>query len=133
MTRPAARMTSTEYVEACDALRARRGRYAVSPKSKRTWDGIVFASAQEMRRYVILKGREDRGEISRLELQPAFPVVINGGKFTTYTADFKYVLGDEIIIEDVKSSGTKKEEAYRLRKRAAELFYGIRVVEVLKC
>jgi len=126
-------MTSAEYAETVAAkMKARRSRYAVSPKSERTWDGVTFASKREMLRYIFLKGREARGEISRLERQPTFPVVINGTKFTTYTADFKYLLGDEIFIEDVKSSGTAKDDAYRLRKRAAELFYGIKVVEVTR-
>jgi hypothetical protein len=115
------------------AMRARRSRFQVAPKEQRTLDGITFASKGEMQRYATLKLREKIGEITSLELQPKFPVEISGERLCVYTADFSYydrILG-RAIIEDRKSSGTAKDAAYRLRKRAAELAHGIEVVEVL--
>jgi hypothetical protein len=115
------------------ASRARRSRFQVAPKIERTVDGHVFASKKEATRYGLLKLRESIGEIRDLTLQPKFPVEINGHKLTTYTADFEFF--DEIlgclVVEDCKSSGTSKDTAFRLRKRAAELYYGIKVVEVI--
>ena len=127
-----ARMTAAEYEETVAALRAKRGRFPVSPKGGRTWDGIVFASKREMHRYIALKEREAHGGISRLELQPAFPVLIKGQRFCTYHADFSYVENGVVVIEDVKSSGTAKDQAFRLRKKAAEIYYGIKIVEISK-
>ena len=109
----------------------RRPRFAPVAEHLRTVDGIVFASRREMNRYLALKMLEDIGEIRDLERQPRFEIAINGKRFCVYTADFRYVRrSGAVIIEDVKSSGTRKDTAYRLRKRAAELSYGITVVEV---
>ncbi|MEJ0095116.1 MAG: DUF1064 domain-containing protein [Methylocella sp.] len=119
------------------AAPAKRGRFGVSPVTERTVDGLVFSSKREARRYAILKQMERVGEITHLECQPAFDIMINGVKFCTYTADFGYFRRGVVdrVIEDVKGrgkGGTAGDPAYRLRKRAAELYFGIRVTEVLK-
>jgi hypothetical protein len=111
----------------------KRGRYPVAEKSRRTMDSIVFASRGEMLRYASLKLREKIGDITGLELQPAFPVRINDRVFYTYTADFRYVDSRTglVVVEDVKSSGTAKDDAYRLRKLGAELYYSFHVTEIM--
>ena len=110
-------------------------RFARSDPSRRTFDGIVFDSIKEAKRYAELKLLERAGEIRGLERQPIFPVKIKGKPFCTYKADFAYRRGSWknpiLVIEDVKSTGTAKDEAYRLRKKAAELYYGIKITEVL--
>jgi len=108
----------------------KRGRFPVAPKAERTVDGIVFASKREAARYAVLKQQERAGLISHLELQPVFKVTINGHHYCRYSADFAYFRHGERVIEDCKSSGTAKDAAYRLRKRAAEMFYYIKVREV---
>ena len=77
---------------------------------------------------------ERAGEITRLELQPAFQTFISGKLFCRFTADFSYWKdnGTALVIEEVKSSGTRKDAAYRLRRKAAELQYGFTVAEVVK-
>jgi len=113
------------------ASRARRSRFQVAPKIERTLDGITFASKKEATRYATLKLLERTGKIRDLKLQPKFPVEIGGKHFCTYTADFSYY--DEtgrLVIEDTKSSGSAKDAAYRLRKKAAELEYWMTVTEV---
>lgn len=104
-------------------------KYKVSPVVERTIDGIVFASKREAARYAQLKLAEKAGFIKNLELQPAYPVQINGEHYCTYTPDFRYIESEtgKQIIEEVKSTGTMREAAYRLRKKAAELYYGIEV------
>lgn len=104
-------------------------RFKVAPEADRTLDGKVFASKKEMMRYANLRLMERGGSISQLTLQPEYKVEINGQHFCTYTADFKYfdTLLDKWVIEEVKSTGTAKDAAYRLRKKAAELFHGIKV------
>lgn len=107
-------------------------RFKVSPVEKRTLGGVVFASKKEMKRYAELRLLERAGEIRGLELQPEFRVSINDQHFCTYTADFAYTEKGERIIEELKSTGTAKDAAYRLRKKAAELFYGIKVKVIIK-
>lgn len=111
----------------------KRGRFAVSAKSARTADGIVFDSKGEMTRYTQLRLLERAGRINSLERQPSWDIMINGQKLCTYSADFSYFCKERnrSVIEDIKSSGTQKDAAYRLRKRAAELYCSIKVDEVL--
>ena len=104
-------------------------KYKVAPKSERTIDGIVFDSKREASRYSDLKLAERANLIKNLTLQPEYPVQINGKHYCTYTPDFKYTeaaTGKEII-EEVKSTGTMKDAAYRLRKKAAELYHGVEI------
>lgn len=109
----------------------RKGRYGVSEKTLRTMDGIVFDSKAEMERYADLKLLVRAKVITELTLQPAFDVFINGEKYCTYTADFSYLDEDgDRIVEDVKSSATFKDPAFRLRKKAAELYHQIEIFSV---
>lgn len=111
----------------------KRSRFPVAPKAERTIDGIVFASKREASRYAKLKLLEKAKEITDLVLQPKFPVLIAGQAYCTYTADFSYrTRSGARVIEDVKSKGTQRDDAYRLRKKAAELFHGIQVKEVIE-
>jgi len=104
-----------------------------------TVDGRRFPSKREAKRYGELMLLQRAGEISDLQLQPAFPVQINGKPFCVYHADFAYkanssesTKGCERIVEEVKSSGTRKDPSYRLRRKAAELYHGITVEEILR-
>lgn len=94
-----------------------------------TVDGIKFRSKAEARRYSELKLMEKAGEIHDLELQPAFPLVAHGKKLATYVADFRYWTRDRTaqIVEDVKGMLTPM---YRLKKKWAQLQYGITITEV---
>ena len=83
-------------------------------------DGIKFASKMEGARYSKLKEMERENKISDLELQPSF---VLQESFTrdkkkyrpiVYVADFKYKMGDKIIVEDVKGF---KTPAYKLKKK----------------
>jgi hypothetical protein len=111
-----------------------RARFAVAPIEARTLDGIVFASKKEMMRYADLKLLQRAGVICELECQPSYDVMINGEKLCRYTADFRYrdVQFGNYTTEEVKSSGTEKDAAYRLRMRAAELFFGIKVSVIVR-
>jgi len=109
-----------------------KNRFSVSPVVERTLDLIVFASKKEMKRYAELKLWVRAKEIQDLELQPEFKVEINNQHYCTYTADFAYTQNGERIIEELKSTGTAKDAAYRLRKKAAELFHGIKVKVIIK-
>ena len=118
-------------------VKLKRPRFAVAPKEQRTVDGVVFASKKEATRYRELQLLELAGLIRKLTLQPRFPVFIDGQAFCVYRADFSYdkhiaLSCWEKVIEEVKSSGTAKDSAYRLRRKAAELYFGITVTEVIR-
>jgi len=74
-----------------------------------TIDNHRFPSQLEGRRYCELKLLLVAGEITDLELQPKFPLVVNGHKIGVYTADFRYkvVATGEVRIEDAKGYITK--------------------------
>jgi len=92
-----------------------------------TVDGITFASKAEAARYkelcLLLRG----GEISDLQLQPRFPLVVNGVKCGTYVADFQYVSGGSTHVEDVKGVSTP---VYALKKKLVKAIHGIDIEEI---
>lgn len=97
-------------------------------RAKRTEiNGIVFASKKEAHRYAALWLMARSGEISNLELQPKFPIVVNGKKVCTYIADFRYQnkQGDTIV-EDVKGFLTP---VYRLKRKLMFAVFGINILE----
>jgi len=76
-------------------------------------DNIKFDSKKEAIRYSQLKLLERAGKIYNLELQPKFILqnrfIYNGKtiRAITYKADFKYKMGDDIVIEDTKGFKTE--------------------------
>jgi hypothetical protein len=91
-------------------------------------DGIVFDSRKEANRYLDLKFLQAAGEIQDLILQPAFDLIVQGGKVIgKYYADFKYREGVKVIVEDVKGV---KTDVYRLKKKIVESVHGIKITEV---
>lgn len=98
-----------------------------------TVDGIRFASKREAARYGELRLLERAGEISHLEVQPAFSFIIDGVKVGKYIADFRYLdlkRGRGTTVEDVKSAPTRTA-VYRLKLRLmAALYPGVQIVEV---
>lgn len=83
-----------------------------------------------MLRYGDLKLMERAGEISELELQPKFPMIIGGILVCTYIADFRYRRrGGKQIVEDAKGSGTAKDVVYKLKKKLLRALYGVEVLE----
>lgn len=121
---------------------------AITSKPKRnkygakkvTLDGIRFDSQREAKRYAELRDMQKRGEISHLELQPAFKLAVDGrpvlirskgypnGRQVTYRADFAYWDGDKRVIEDSKGMAT---DVFKLKKAFVEaMFPAVRIVEV---
>ena len=99
-------------------------------------DGHRFPSKREARYYQELRYRERAGEVHNIELQPVFPIVIDGepvryrsGRALKYTADFRFYdrLQRRTRVVDSKGHPT---EAYKLRRALVEHIYGIEVEEV---
>lgn len=91
-------------------------------------DGIAFDSTAEAKRWGVLKLLQAGGQISRLQRQVNFPIVIDGALVTTYRADFVYFEDNHRVIEDVKGFRTKE---YILKKKLVEACYrGVTIIEV---
>ena len=110
----------------------RRSKYGAR---KTTIDNIVFDSAAESRRYQDLKLMVAAGEITKLDVHPAYPLTIwtaEGSLHTIcqYEADFGYMRDGKAVTEDVK--GMRTGPAWSLFRLKAKLFaalYG-REIEV---
>jgi len=90
---------------------------------KRVYKGMKFDSIKELKRYKDLEIMQMAGEISELETQPVFllqPMFKYNGKThrkISYKADFRYNIGDIVIVEDVKSVITAKEPLYKVKSK----------------
>ena len=123
-------MSAAQFRE--QSRREKKGRYPRAPKIERTFEGQVFDSKREMQRWQKLRLKEIAGLISQLSRGKSYPVEINGLHFCKFTPDAEYLTETgKQVFEDTKSSGTRKDKAYRLRKKAFELYYGVEVTEVL--
>lgn len=88
-------------------------------------------SLAERNRCFVLTYLQRTGEIRDLRRHTTWPLEVNGKRVGVYTDDANYVLPDgTFIIEDVKSPATRRETAYRLRKRVFEAQYGFTITEV---
>lgn len=109
-------------------------------------DGIEFDSTKEGKRYLVLKKAQEAGVINELKLQPrwdALPakketyiehlktkdkikerVVVRPIK---YTADFSYIKGGELVVEDVKPCPKMLSRDVSLRIRLMKYFHDIDV------
>jgi hypothetical protein len=91
-------------------------------------DGFRFASKKEAAAYSDLKYRQMAGEIGKLELQPKYPIIVNGVKICDYIGDFRFVdyRTNETIVMDVKGV---KTPVYRLKAKLMLACYGIEILE----
>ena len=93
------------------------------------WEGIRFDSKLEMSRYKQLRLLERAGKISDLETQARIPLHVDGQKIGHYVADFRYMMGSEVVVEDTKSSATKTP-LYNWKKKHVLAEYGIKIIEI---
>ena len=110
------------------------------------YEGIVFDSLKEKRRYCQLQILEKNGIISDLRLQVPFeliPAIYEDEvvqmktktkikkklvqRSTTYVADFVYIQDGKMIVEDTKGFRTKE---YELKKKMMRAFLGIEIKEI---
>jgi hypothetical protein len=121
-------LDATEYL-ALLAKQQRPSKYKAKPV---VIDGIHFASTGEGRRYRQLCLRLRAGEIRDLELQPRYPLVVNGVNVGTYVADFRYVetATGETVTEDFKGGKATITPVFRLKAKLVRALYGIVVQEV---
>jgi len=96
-------------------------------------DDIVIDSKREAKRWRDLQLMEATGEIKSLERQVTYKLVVNGVKVAAIKPDFRYQTHTgQVIIEDVKSPATRKNPAYRVKKKLFEALYaGLTITEIL--
>lgn len=96
-------------------------------------DGMRFDSMAEARRYRELRMMEKAHLIDGLEMQPPFPITVNGRYICLYKADFRYRDREtgEWVVEDVKSEATRRISTYRIKTKLVEAVHGVKVREVL--
>lgn len=117
---------------------------------KYEYDGIIFDSRKEGRRYAELKVMQKAGIIHDLQIQVKFVLIPaqyeessevytkgkkkgqkKRGKLLekecSYIADFVYYENGQQIVEDAKGMRT---EVYKIKKKMMLYFHGIRIKEV---
>jgi len=93
-------------------------------------DGIWFDSVKESKRWLVLKARQQAGEITDLRRQVPFPLHGKAGdKIASYKADFTYLEGNRYIVEDVKGGNATKTDIYRLKRKWMKAEYDIDIRE----
>ena len=90
-----------------------------------------FDSKLEYCRWCELVILEKAKKIKDLKRQVKFVLIDKSrfGREIGYIADFTYIQGDKLIIEDTKSTATKTP-LYRLKKRLVAERYGIEIKEI---
>lgn len=96
-------------------------------------DGLTHDSRREYRRWQELQLREVAGEISGLQRQVVFDLVVGDQLVCRYVADAVYVdcATGEKIVEDTKSPPTRKKRDYRIKAKLMKAVHGIEIREVL--
>ena len=120
-------MTTEEY-RALAEKSAKRSKF----NNKRVmFDGHVFGSQAELKRYGELKLLQDAGEIEALVVHPRFALHVNGKRLGAYVGDFLYFDNEQgaRILEDVKSP-LSRTPIYLWKRRHMKAEHGIEILEV---
>lgn len=95
-------------------------------------DGRVFDSKKEAARYLELRMLVFAGDIKELECQCEYLLIPANGKEKrcVYRADFRYKDSNgNIIVEDVKSTATRKLSTYIMKRKLMLEKFGIKIKE----
>jgi hypothetical protein len=95
-------------------------------------DGEMFDSQKEAKRWGELKLLLKAGEIGMLRRQVVYELKVKDKRLCKYVADFVYLDSKtgETVVEDVKSSYTRKLPVYRLKKKLMKELLNIEIKEV---
>lgn len=86
-----------------------------------------FDSKRELNRWNQLLWRQSIGEISGLERQISYSLIVNGEKIADYICDFQYYENGMLVVEDAKGFRTP---GYRLKKKLMWAIHNIKIKEV---
>lgn len=100
------------------------------------YQGMKFDSKKELRCWQELELRQKAGEIRSLNRQVRYDLIVNNKIIGSLTVDFTFEERCDhgawaIVIADAKSPPTRKETAYRLRKKIWEALYAPLVIREL--
>lgn len=129
-------------------------RYFQRPKASKyhaekcTFMGIQFDSKGEMERYMFLKDQERSGRIQCLNRQVSFPLIPTQREMVvkhlktkdklvervaflgcSYVADFVYIAGGKLVVEDFKGLET---DVFKLKEKLFYLKYHAKIKKVRK-
>jgi hypothetical protein len=95
--------------------------------------GLYFASTWERDYWETLKAEKAAGMYRDIKRQVRIPIKINGVLMCTYVADAVVYLHDGTYeVRDTKSTFTRKDALYQLKKKLLAVLYGIYIKEVLR-
>lgn len=100
---------------------AKRSKYGAV---KTVFGTEVFDSRRECHRFIELRHMQRAGLISELERQVAYDLTVNGVKVAKIIPDFRYRRGDEVVVEDVKSTPTMTP-IFRLKAKLLKAIHGV--------
>jgi hypothetical protein len=100
-------------------------------------DGERFDSKWELQRWNELRLEEKCGLITDLRRQVEYPLYVRTPAGDTvrigcYVADASYLRAGHLVIEDTKSTVTRKHPLFRWKAAHLEAQYGVRLLEVTK-
>lgn len=104
----------------------KRGRYGADKRIKT--DTGIWDSQDEYRRFLFLEDLEKKGTIQALESKVKYDFVYNGVKIASFKPDFRYKVGDALVVEDYKGGVIPRD--FKLRCKMLQAFYGIECVIV---
>lgn len=107
-----------------------KGRYNIVSKSARTYNGVVFDSAHEMKYCKTLDLLVRGGAVLGYERQVRYDIDINGKHICFYKLDFKVTYPDRVEYIDCKSTPDLVDPVYKLKKKLVEAIHGIQIQEV---
>jgi hypothetical protein len=116
--------------QAKNALKKRKKGKTRYPHKRIFYDEKWFDSEAECARYKDLVIRLNKGEISGLIGHPRYSILQSfeyRGEHVrgiNYTADFAYLEGSQVVVEDVKSAHTAKARDYQLIVKWFKKLYG---------
>lgn len=88
----------------------------------------AFGSEREFKRFLVLRAEQAAGLISGLRTQVRFHLYSAAGKkIETYIADSAYVRNGRLVVEDVKSDGTRGLASFRRKQKWMRESYGIEI------
>ena len=97
-------------------------------------DGISFDSKKECRCYLLLKARQEKGEIEGLRVQVKFSLFDPGGNcrgehIGTYRCDYVWKENGQLKVGDAKSEKTRRLRDWPRTKALMRACHGIEVIE----
>lgn len=87
-----------------------------------------FDSRAEAKHWDQLRLQEKAGQITDLQCQVPFPIVINGETIGKYLADFTFRAAGELVVVDVKGHDTPLS---RFKRKCVEAQYG-QTVQIIR-